>query len=174
MFRAYWSMVVVILVLAVVWGSSTPAQAETDQTDHLGTTGIANPLNSTPPVVDWQGEVNLPDDILFVRHTTGGLAPAFLVSLDSAGKVSTLRTISGFSLYLNPLRDQVKQFTFSPDLEGKTFVLRLRDPLARYMGNAQLVHTATCSPETDLHTLYELGVHLIHSEEQNEEAARCY
>jgi len=133
------------------------------------------PQSSVPPVVDWTRDVSLPDDILFARHAMDAkFEPTFLVTLDAAGKVTAMRPIVGFSLYLSSLSAQVRQFTFSPDLAGKTFVLRIPDPLSKYMSDWKKFGSEVCTPTTDLRTLYQLGVIFFWRLSDSRFAEHCY
>lgn len=143
--------------------------------DENSLTTIALDSASTPKVIDWKEEVSLPDDVLFVRHQTGSLefALIYLVSLDSAGKIAALRPISGFSLYLNRLTEQISKIVFSPKLAGETFVLRIPDPLQKASWDLNLYRTGACTSATDLRKLYQLGA-LFWRDKDNDAASHCY
>ncbi|HEU4414354.1 MAG TPA: hypothetical protein VFT65_06180 [Candidatus Angelobacter sp.] len=130
--------------------------------------------NTAPEIVEWTRHFTLPDDILFARHQTWKIdALIFLVSADATGKVREARPIAGFSLYLNPIASQIKQIAFPARLAGKTFVLRVPDPLQRFKTDAQLYHAGRCAPDSELRKLYQLGAMFWRSQD-NDAASICY
>lgn len=129
------------------------------------------------PVIDWSREVSLPDDLLYVPHESGRPQARliFLISLDAKGAVTSVRAISGFSLYLQRSVEQINRASFSPDLAGKTFVLRIHDPLQKLFDNWKLYRTDGCTSSTDLTTLYRVGALQIgRGNEGIDTASHCY
>jgi hypothetical protein len=167
--------IAVILTMARAGQSPVPADA-------MGTRPSANKQTSSvpssaPPVVDWTGEISLPDDILFTPQSPsvvkGNGDLIFVVSLDSVGAVTDVRPISGFSLYLGPIAEQIRKFGFSPTLADKTFVLRVPDPMEKFLSDSKDLNSAVCTSTTDLRTLYELGAYLWRETDQPAEE-HCY
>ena len=171
--RACWIIVFALSLQAVehAWGAPPRAMEKSDASDHQGT---ANAHVGVPPIIDWSQEVSLPDDLLFVDHQNGKKnALIFLVSLGQDGKVVQLRPISGFSLYLNAIAPQIKAFAFAPTLAGKTFILRIQDPLQKLFDNWKLYGSEGCSSATDLQKLYRIGeLRLRHADYDS--APDCY
>ncbi|HXX17930.1 MAG TPA: hypothetical protein VEJ46_00870 [Candidatus Acidoferrum sp.] len=172
MLRARWIDTLAHPLLVVALACSITALTNGSESNLSGTQ--KNPRDSLPQVIDWNEEVSLPDDILFVRHQSWAIdALILLVSIDSGGKVTTLRPISGFSLYLGPVAEQIRKSVFSYNLAGTTFVLRIPDPLHKFIADANLYHTAVCTDKTDLHKLYQFGAMFWRSKD-NEAAEHCY
>jgi tetratricopeptide (TPR) repeat protein len=128
------------------------------------------------PVVDWQQEVSLPDDVLFVPHLRPAQYPlVFVVETDTEDKVTKVQPVAGFSLYLNRVADQIRLANFSSELVGKTFVLRVPDPLQQVFDNWKLYLNETCTPNTDLPMLYRVGAaRIYHGLGNNDAASQCY
>lgn len=171
MVRARWITLSIILSFALVQASCAPVSEKANGIGVSVSKKTTNAQGSVLPVVDWTEEVSLPDDTLYVRHQTDSLI--FLVSLDNERKVTTLRPISGFSLYLGGVADQIKKFSFSPSLADKTFVLRIPDPLQKNNGDAKLYYSGVCTATTDLRRLYQLGA-VFWRPNDNIEALHCY
>jgi tetratricopeptide (TPR) repeat protein len=135
---------------------------------------------TTPPVVDWQQEVSLPDDILYVYYPDRSKPLIFLVSLDASGKVAEVRPIEGLSVYLREVADQIRNAHFSAILSGTTFVLRVKNPLQKSNDDWKAYRTEVCGPATDLSTLYKVAsLHIgrpigLDGNGGNELASRCY
>lgn len=172
--RVLWATILTLSLLTAAPASGERAYAWTGIPGTRMAVDIHGSI-SAPKVFDWKKEISLPDDILFVRHQGYSWprdALIFLVSLNSEGKIASVRPISGFSLYLSALAGQIKQFSFSHDLVGTTFVLRVQDPKHK-LWDTKLYHKEACTPTTDLRTLYELGA-LLWRDTDNDAAFNCY
>jgi hypothetical protein len=112
------------------------------------------------PVVDWNGKVQLPDDILFIPHGTPAVLPPalFLVTLDGRGAVQEATPLDGFSPYLERTIVAIKAASFPARYAAQRIVVREPDPELGVLLPDSQPPPPRCSEGEDLRALYQKGL----------------